>query len=119
MSAILTSSSADGERRQTERKPLSVGVRFTPAGRPEMEVRSVDISTTGMSVVSDLNLAASTACSVAFSLPQADGSSHKVALSASVAHSTYSGQRMGFVNGLQFRSVPSDLQAALMRYVKG
>jgi c-di-GMP-binding flagellar brake protein YcgR len=119
MSAILTPSSDDGERRQTERKPLSVRVRFTPAGRPEMEVRSVDISTTGMSVVSDLNLAASTACSVAFSLPQADGSSYKVTLTARVAHSTYSGQRMGFLNGLQFKSVPAETQAALARYVKG
>ena len=119
MSAILTSSSADGERRQTERRPLSVRVRFTLAGRPEMEVRSVDISATGMSVVVDLNLALSTACSVAFSLSQADGTQYKVALSASVAHSTYSGQRMGFVTGLQFRNVPSDTQSALARYVKG
>jgi c-di-GMP-binding flagellar brake protein YcgR len=119
MSAILTASSDDGERRQTERKPLSVRVRFTPTGCPEMEVRSVDISTTGMSVVSDLNLAASTACNVAFSLPQGDGTQFKVALSARVAHSTYSGQRMGFVNGLQFKNVPAETQAALTRYVKG
>jgi len=119
MSAILTSSSADGERRQTDRKSLSVRVRFTVTGRPEMEVRSVDISPTGMSVVVDLNLALSTVCSVAFSLPQADGSPHKVALSASVAHSTYSGQRMGFVTGLQFRHVSADTQAALARYLKG
>jgi hypothetical protein len=119
MSAILTSSSADGERRQTERKPLSVRVRFTLAGKPEMEVRSVDISPTGMSVVVDLNLVPSTTCNVAFGLPQADGSPHKVALSASVAHCTYSGQRSGFVIGLQFKNVPPDTQAALARYVKG
>jgi hypothetical protein len=118
MSAILTSPS-DGERRQVERKPLSVRVRLALAGKPEVEVRSVDISHSGMSVVVEVNLSPGTTCNLAFTLPQPDSGQHKAQVAAVIAHCTYSSKRSGFVIGLQFKGVSADLQAALARYVRG
>lgn len=118
MSAILTSQ-PDGERRQVERKPLSVRVRLALAGRPEMEVRSTDTGASGMSLIVDVNLAPGTACNLAFTLPLPDGGPHKVQVAATVIHSTYSSKRSGFVIGVQFKGASADLQAALARYMKG
>ena len=119
MSSILTSASSGDERRQVERKPLRVRVRVALAGKPEMEVRSVDVSTGGMSLVVDVSLAPTTSCNLSFTLLLSDGSMHKVQIAAVVAHCTYSGQRSGFVIGLQFKGASEDLNALLQRYMKG
>jgi hypothetical protein len=119
MSSILTSASSGDERRLVERKPLRVRVRVTLAGRPEMEVRSVDVSTGGMSLVVDVNLAPATPCNLSFTLLLPDGSMHKVQIAATVAHCTYSGQRSGFVIGLQFKGASEELKGLLQRYMKG
>jgi len=119
MSSMLTPTPLDGERRQVERKPLRVRVRMTLADQPETEVRAVDVSTGGISLVVDLNLAPGTPCKLAFTLQLPDNSLHKVQVGAVIVHSTYSGQRMGFVTGVQFKGASEDLKAALLRYVKG
>jgi c-di-GMP-binding flagellar brake protein YcgR len=118
MSSILTSTSSEDERRQVERKSLRVRVRVALAGKPDMEVRAVDVSTGGMSLVVDLNLAPATSCHLSFMLPLPDGGMHQVQIAAVIAHCTYSGQRSGFVIGLQFKGASEDLKAALLRYVK-
>jgi len=119
MSSILASSPPEGERRQVERKPLRVRVRMALAGKPEAEVRAVDVSTGGMSLVVDLNLATGTPCNLAFTLQLPDSSLHKVQVGAVIVHSTYCGLRSGFVIGLQFKGASESLKAALLRYVKG
>jgi len=118
MVAILTTP-PDGDRRQMERKPLSVRVRLAPAGRPEMEVRSLDVAPQRISLIVEVNLAPGTACNLTFALPLSGGSAHKVQVDASVIHSTYSRKRNGFVIGLQFKGASAELQAALGRYMKG
>ena len=119
MSSILRSAASEDERRQVERKPLRVRVRMTLAGKPDMEVRAVDVSTAGMSLVVDVNLPPATSCNLTFLLPLPDGGMHPVQVAAVIAHCTYSGQRMGFVIGLQFKGASEDLKAALLRYMKG
>ena len=109
----------DGERRQVERKPLSVRVRMALQGKPEMEVRSVDISVGGMSLTLDINLVPGTPCQLSFSMQLPNGDIHKIQAEAAVAHCTYSSKRSGFVTGVQFKRISSDAQALVARYMKG
>lgn len=109
----------DNERRLAERKLLGIRVLVALPGRPEIEVRSIDIGMGGMGVVSELNLAPGTPCNLAFSLPQPDGSSHKAQVAGTIAYSTYSSKRNGFVKGVRFMGISAALLAALEAYLRG
>lgn len=114
-----TVTQTDSERRQAERKLFSTRMRLGLPGRPEIEVRSIDIGTGGMGMVSELNLAPGTPCNLAFSLPQPDGSWHKAQVAGTVAYSTYSSKRNGFVNGVRFMGMSAALLAAVEAYLRG
>jgi hypothetical protein len=58
-------------------------------------------------------------CSLGFTLQYRNGSSHAAQVDATIVHTVFSSSHQGFVVGLQFRDAPSELVAALRRYLRG
>jgi hypothetical protein len=111
-------SPSDSDRRRKERKPLSVRARMALQGKPPLEIRTFDINTGGVGVITEVNLPVHTLCNVFFKLPQPDGTFFNVAAAGTVTHCTFSRTRMGFTVGVMFQEVPEMLLYAINTYMK-
>jgi len=92
---------AESETRIAPRKVLRCRAKvMLNGGRPPMMGRTVDISTTGISLVLDVPLPTGESCVIAFETP-VKGTVRRVMASANVVYSIFSSAD-GFRHGFQF-----------------
>jgi hypothetical protein len=97
----MTSTAIDGGRTGVNhRRTLRCRAELQLDAGVTIEVRTIDISPSGMSLMSQLCVAAGVTCRVVFYLP-ADGQLHQVAADARVIYNTCRGTD-GFRIGLRF-----------------
>jgi c-di-GMP-binding flagellar brake protein YcgR len=105
-------------RRLAERKLLRGRAQLQFTGRPPMEVRTLDISASGMAVASPSNLPAAAPCALQLVLPLKTGR-FPLQVNARVVHSVFSNAEGGFKVGMQFLGVSSAMSAAITQYIEG
>lgn len=108
-----------GERRRDERRMFRGGALWAPVGMAPMQARTIDLSASGIALVSPLNPQVGARCRVHFNLPLRDGSSLTVDTSARIARASFSAAEDGFRVGIEFDALDSELQRALKRFVLG
>ncbi len=106
------------ERRTQERRILRVQAELLVPGRPAMQVRTVDISEGGVSVLCTVNLPARTDCTVRLPLPVPPTGRKQVELRAVVLYSILSSSGGGFQLGMSLASLDEATRAAIKQYVK-
>jgi c-di-GMP-binding flagellar brake protein YcgR len=84
-----------------------------------LEGRCIDISASGMGLVTELNLRAGTVCQLAFVIRFSDESTYAAEVSAKVAYCVFSNDTNGFKVGAQFSEVSARTNAAFQRFLKG
>jgi hypothetical protein len=99
------------ERREDPRKRL-VGPASLITQSGAVNVRTLDISLTGMSVASPANVLVGSACTVDINLPASGGNRQRARLPARVVNCVMS-KVDGFRLGLQFADLPLSERAAL------
>jgi len=105
-------------RRLAERKLLRGKAVLQVPGRPAMDVRTLDISTSGMAVVAPDNLPPSATCTIQFVLPLKRGR-QTVQLNARIVHSVFSNAEGGVKVGMQFLNVPASTTAMVTQFIEG
>jgi len=105
-------------RRLAERKLLRGKAALHFPDRPLMEVRTLDISTSGMAVVAPDNLPPSATCTIQFMLPLKKGR-QPVQLSGRIVHSVFSNAEGGVKVGMQFLNVPASTTAIVKQFIEG
>jgi len=104
-------------RRKTPRKVLNVPAIVRLAGRPPLEVRTLDVGLDGLCVTAPLNVESNLKCSVEFALPLNNRGPVALAMQARVVYSVLSHD--SFKVGLHFMIPTPDALAALGRYLHG
>lgn len=105
-------------RRQSERKSLRSKALLQFSGRSGLEVRTLDVSASGMAIVAPSNLPSAAVCIVQLVLPLKKGR-FPLQVNARVVHSIFSGTESGFKVGLQFLGPSPNMAAALAQYIEG
>jgi hypothetical protein len=99
------------ERRRADRKMLRTFAQLMLPNSSQFVVRTYDLGSDGISVVSSVNLRLKSKCEIVFRLPVAGRLSDGIRASASVSHSILSRQQDGFMIGLYFSEIQEpDLQ---------
>lgn len=110
-------SESGAERRVDVRKPFRSPAFLAVPGRPPASVRTVDISSGGVGILSADNPPPKTVCTVRLALPVKGRGTVVFDVQARVAHSIYSSKGGGFQIGLQFTQLTPDLAAAIVGYL--
>jgi c-di-GMP-binding flagellar brake protein YcgR len=105
------------ERRQYERKHLRTSGQLFVAGRPPMEVRTIDLSLGGLALAAPMDVPAKTLCVVRVVLPLKPKGNVLLEARARVVHSVLSSAQAGFSIGLQFTDVSAATAAALNQFL--
>jgi c-di-GMP-binding flagellar brake protein YcgR len=108
-----------GDRRRDERRLFRGGALWAPAGSSPMQARTLDLSLTGIALVSQINPTIGCRCRVRFALPTHEGASLTVDMIARVVRASFSGAEDGFRVGIEFDSLEPEAERALKRFVGG
>jgi len=112
---ILTTPGPD--RRLTPRRDLRMKALWRRPGTEFVEVRTIDISATGIGLISDVNIPEGETCSVLIALPVSAGRSVNMQITGSVAHSILNGQTSQFKIGVLFVQLPPQTAATIREFV--
>jgi hypothetical protein len=115
MNPIL--STAGPERRLTPRRDLRMKALWRRPGTQFVEVRTLDISTTGIGLISDINVPEGETCAVLIALPVAPGRSVNMQITGTVAHCILNGQTSQYKIGVSFVQLPPQTAAAIKAFV--
>ena len=107
------------DRRKAYRKALFARVELMMQGQPVFECKAFDISSSGIGMIAQFNLASGTTFAMRFGLPLRDKQTRLIQVSAVVSYSIFSGEKKGFKVGLRFSSLSVSTQAALDQYLAG
>jgi c-di-GMP-binding flagellar brake protein YcgR len=105
------------ERRKSERRGLRTTATILLGQTHSFEVRTVDISATGMGIVASANPKPGTVLDIRFSIPFPPNGQLPFESKARVVHSVFSSNESGFKIGLTFIDLPPNSAAAALRYV--
>lgn len=112
---ILTTPGRD--RRLTPRRDLRIKALWRRSGAEFVEVRTLDISATGIGLISDVNIPEGETCSVLLALPVAPGRSVNMQITGTVAHCILNGQTSQFNIGVSFVQLPPQTAATIKEFV--
>lgn len=117
LKAAITPEAADEpERRAAARKAMRTRVVVICPGAAPVECRSIDISASGMGIVSPVNFTSGSAGTMYFLLVVA-GTAEKMTAAATFPYCMYSGQHGGFKTGAHFTRLEPKLAKALARFL--
>lgn len=105
------------ERRQDPRKTLRTPATVRVAGQ-SFQVRTLDVSVSGVAIVAAVNPPAGMSLEVEFLLPGRNGVS-RVSARAQVMHSVLCGAENGFRVGVTFSALDETSRRAIDVYVRG
>lgn len=106
-----------GERRRDERRLFRGGALWAPVGSSPMQARTVDLSASGIALVSTINPTLGCRCRVRFALPLREGGSLNVDVMARVVRASFSAAEDGFRVGIEFDPLEPGTRRALRRFV--
>ena len=107
------------DRRKGNRKGLFARVELMTQGQPVFECKAFDISSSGIGMIAQFNLASGTMFAMRFGLPLRDQQIRLIQVSAVVSYSIFSSEKKGFKVGLRFSSLSVSTQAVLDQYLAG
>ena len=103
-------------RRQHARKIVRRTAHLKFPDRSVIKVRTTDVSSGGVGVIADLNLAHGTVCMIRLTLPLHPQDKTVLNIQAKVAHSVFSQAEKGFKVGFQFIELAS-AEEAIARFI--
>jgi c-di-GMP-binding flagellar brake protein YcgR len=106
-----------GDRRRDERRLFRGGALWAPMGSSPTQVRTVDLSASGIALVSTINPAIGCRCRVRFAIPTREGVSLTIDVMARVVRASFSGAEDGFRVGIEFDTLEPEAKRALKRFV--
>ncbi|MFY7855817.1 MAG: PilZ domain-containing protein [Rubrivivax sp.] len=114
------SNTGDGaERRREERRALRVPARVSLGPGQVFEVRTLDVSPSGLGIVASANPRPGLTFKIEFVLPMRPSGALNVEATAKVMHSVLARDQGGFKIGLQFASLSPGAEAAIQKFVNG
>lgn len=105
------------DRRRDERRLFRGGAVWAPVGQSPAQVRTVDLSASGIALVSSTNPPIGCRCRVHFYLPMREGGNKAVDLMATVARSSFSAAEGGFRVGLEFEAPDAEAMRVIKRFI--
>jgi hypothetical protein len=109
---------ASRERRRHERRLLRAKAFLLLPGQDQHLVRTLDVSISGMAIVSPFNTPQGVVVTVRFLLPAKYNGHTPISSPATVTHCVFSGDEVGFKTGLMFKDLPSQIVSIIESYVK-
>jgi c-di-GMP-binding flagellar brake protein YcgR len=109
----------EANRRVHERKLLRVAAQVIVPGRPEVEVRTWDISAGGIAVVAAVNPPVGLKFKLRVRLPVRPAGTAALESQVEVMHSVLIKSEGGFKVGLRFVDLSSTAAAAVMQFLTG
>jgi len=110
-------SSFDAERRRAERKVLRTNALVILSNAQPFEVRTIDLSAGGMSIVASANPKSGTVLNIRFSVPLRTGGHTLFEAKARVIHTVFSSVESGFKIGLSFTVLPPVAASAVLQFL--
>lgn len=107
------------DRRGEERRLYRAGALWAPVGLAPLQARTLDLSVSGLGLVSPVNPPVGTRCQVRFVVPTRDHGPMTIDAMAKVARSIFSSAEDGFRVGLMFEPLPEEATRAIQRFVRG
>jgi c-di-GMP-binding flagellar brake protein YcgR len=114
---VATWVTAGFDRRTSARRAFRAPALLRLPDRQVLEVRTFDISVGGIGVVTPFNLKAAGVCDIRVRPPILTGGVDVLLARARIAHSILSGKEKGFMIGLEFTEIASDLADLIKQYV--
>ncbi len=105
------------DRRVHERKKFRSTAQLLLLGR-KFDVRTLDISVSGVGIICSTNPAAKTPCSIRLSLPMKSSGLRLLELQAMVVHSVFSSANDGFSVGLLFVAPSAEATDVISGYMR-
>jgi hypothetical protein len=105
-------------RREHDRRPLRTQATALVAGQTFL-VRTLDVSESGVGIMTEVNPALGTRFRIAFALPKRSGGFTEIAGEVEVMGSVFSSTDGGFRVGLRYLGATPTMVGALMDYVRG
>ena len=115
----MTGSGGGAERRQEERRALRVAARVSLGPGQVFEVRTADVSSSGLGIVASANPKPGVTFKIEFVLPLRPSGTLNVEATVKVMHSVLARQEGGFKIGLQFLKLSEGAEAAIQTCVRG
>jgi c-di-GMP-binding flagellar brake protein YcgR len=110
-------SSPEPERRRAERKVLRTKALVILGNAQPFEVRTLDLSATGMSIVASANPKPGTVLNIRLSIPVRTGGNTPFEAKARVVHSVFSSAESGFKIGLSFTELSAVAASAILKFL--
>lgn len=107
------------DRRGDERRLYRGGALWAPIGLAPLQARTLDLSVSGLGLVSPVNPPVGTRCQVRFSVPTREHGPMSIDAFAVVARSIFSSADDGFRVGLMFENLAADAKREVQRFVRG
>ncbi|WP_298234990.1 PilZ domain-containing protein [uncultured Azohydromonas sp.] len=114
----MTALRAGADRRKFKRTLYRSHARLLLPDLDAIEVRTVDISSGGVGIVSPLNLLPGTPCEIHLRFRKIPIGMENVAMQAQVAYCVLSGREQGFLSGIQFVEPSREALKAIDRYIR-
>ena len=105
-------------RRQHERKYFRGAAYLLFAGREPIEVRTLDLSAGGLSIVAPANPAINTVVMIRINIPRPTTGADGFEVRVRVAHTMFSQAEDGFKIGLEFVNLTVPLATAILQFLK-
>ena len=106
------------ERRRSKRTLYRSHAKLLLPGHDAIEVRTVDVSSGGVGVVSPLNLLPGLPCEIHLHFRKIPIGMENIAVRSRIAYCVLSGKEQGFLIGVQFVEPPQEALQVIDRYIK-
>lgn len=113
----LTWATLGFDRRQATRKAFRAAALLRLPDQRVIEVRTTDISTGGIGLVTSWNLPLGSICDVRVRPPIRSEGLDAILARGRLVHSILSGKEQGFLIGLEFTEVPSAVTEIIEQYL--
>ncbi len=111
----ITTDPTGPEQRRSPRWQLKTAARIVLSSKQVAEVRTLDISAGGLSVVADFSLPVGTTLQVSLLLPPRVGNAVPLSARAEVMNCVLDGRSGGFRIGMQFIEIDATVRAEIER----
>lgn len=106
------------DRRKSQRKLFHTGARLILQNSSFFNARTLDLSMTGVSIVTAVVPPQGAACTIKFSVPLATRGSRNIEVAARIIYSILSGPLHGFRTGLEFMDVLPEVGSAIKSFIE-
>jgi c-di-GMP-binding flagellar brake protein YcgR len=106
------------ERRKSARRVLRTSAIVILSDSQTFEVRTVDVSTTGLAIVAPANPKVGVTFYIRFKVPTKANGAENFEAKVRVVHSIYAGTESGFKIGLSFIQLAPSFAAVIQKYLE-